>query len=212
MPTDELAATIAPPRDELRHSQRIGSILVMVVVMLYVGSGVMIQVLFDEMRYEKPFFFSYVSVSLCSLYLLGFGAISCQQRCQQRWPRHAYSKVQQGAPSSARMSPLQLLRPALHLAPSYFCLNYTYFFSLDLTSVSSTMILSASTGVWTLLFSRLLLGEALTRLKLVTVCVSLLGMSLVVLCAPGAHVFEFGDFPGSCVCGPASRAGCGKRA
>ena len=47
------------------------------------------------------------------------------------------------------------------------------------------MILSASTGVWTLLFSRILLGEKLTRLKLVTVFVSLVGMSLVVLSARG---------------------------
>ena len=84
-------------------------------------------------------------------------------------------------------SPLQLLRPALLLAPSYFCLNYTYFFSLDLTSVSSTMILSASTGVWTLLFSRLLLGEKLTRPKLATVAVSLIGMSLVVLSSHHSH-------------------------
>ena len=81
---------------------------------------------------------------------------------------------------------MQLLRPALLLAPSYFCLNYTYFFSLDLTSVSSTMILSASTGVWTLFFSRLLLGEPLTRLKLATVAVSLVGMSLVTVSAHGS--------------------------
>ena len=49
---------------------RIGSLLVLVVVCLYVGSGVMIQVLFDEMEFEKPFFFSFVSVGLCSTYLL----------------------------------------------------------------------------------------------------------------------------------------------
>jgi len=167
-------------------SQRLGSMLVLVVVMLYVGSGVMIQMLFDDMRYEKPFFFSYISVSLCSVYLLGAGWISCQQRCQQQWPRHAYSKVQQGS-HVTRMSPMQLLRPALHLAPSYFCLNYTYFFSLDLTSVSSTMVLSASTGVWTLLFSRMLLGQPLTRLKLAVVAFSLLGMTLVTTAARGSH-------------------------
>ena len=39
--------------------------------------------------------------------------------------------------------PMRLVRPALLLAPAYFCLNYTYFLSLDLTSVSETMILSS---------------------------------------------------------------------
>jgi len=184
--TSENALPISPTsREGMRHSLRIGSVLVLFVVMLYVGSGVMIQMLFDEMHYEKPFLFSYVSVSLCSFYLLSFGATSCQQQCQQvqraSSPRHAYSKVQEGE-ASTQASPLQLLRPALQLAPSYFCLNYTYFFSLDLTSVSTTMILSASTGLWTLLFSRLLLGQPLTRFRLLTVAVSLVGISLI----PGA--------------------------
>ena len=187
--TSENALPISPTsREGMRHSLRIGSVLVLFVVMLYVGSGVMIQMLFDEMHYEKPFLFSYVSVSLCSFYLLSFGATSCQQQCQQvqraSSPRHAYSKVQEGE-ASTQASPLQLLRPALQLAPSYFCLNYTYFFSLDLTSVSTTMILSASTGLWTLLFSRLLLGQPLTRFRLLTVAVSLVGISLITGAARG---------------------------
>lgn len=182
---DEIVVVEAAPIDLLKVSNwsvatkhRVGSLLVLVVVSLYVGSGVMIQVLFDDMEFEKPFFFSFVSVGLCSLYLLSPLYHSCRQHFLPA--KHAYAKVQHQQATSVG-SPLHLLRPAMLLAPSYFCLNYTYFFSLDLTSVSSTMILSASTGVWTLLFSRILLGEKLTRLKLMTVCVSLLGMSLVVL-------------------------------
>ena len=45
-------------------------------------------------------------------------------------------------------------------------------------SVSSTMILSASTGMWTLLFSRLLLNDRLTWLKLATVAVEILQLLL----------------------------------
>ena len=37
-------------REQKGRSQRLGTILVLMVVLLYVGSGVMIQVLFDEMR------------------------------------------------------------------------------------------------------------------------------------------------------------------
>lgn len=132
-------------------------------------------------RASHRFFFSYVSVGLCSIYLSHSALLSCQQYFMP--PKYAYSKELQLTVGHVRASPLQLLRPALLLAPSYFCLNYTYFFSLDLTSVSSTMILSASTGVWTLLFSRLLLAEALTHVKLATVALSILGMSLVTVSA-----------------------------
>ena len=176
--------------------RQVGTLLVLVVVGLYVGSGVMIQVLFDEMQYEKPFFFSFVSVGLCSTYLLQHVAIECRRTL---FPpqQGTYSKVDSNTSGGGIGSPLQLLRPAMLLAPSYFCLNYTYFFSLDMTTVSSTMILSASTGVWTLLFSRLLLGETLTRLKLVTVSVSLLGMSLVVLSAHSSSAAPAAATPGS---------------
>ena len=190
---------------------RIGSLLVLVVVCLYVGSGVMIQVLFDEMEFEKPFFFSFVSVGLCSTYLLSPLYHSCRRHLLTQSKHRTYTKVQQQPSPHAAVigSPLHLLRPAMLLAPSYFCLNYTYFFSLDLTSVSSTMILSASTGVWTLLFSRILLGERLTRLKLLTVFVSLLGMSLVVLSShlsPSPAASAAGSAAGSAAAAAAAAA------
>ena len=61
------------------RSQRLGTLLVLIVVGLYVGSGVMIQMLFDELQYEKPFFFSFVSVGLCSTYLLQSAALECRR-------------------------------------------------------------------------------------------------------------------------------------
>jgi solute carrier family 35 protein F5 len=122
---------------------------------------------------------------MCSLYLVQPGLASVRQYLLP--PKHAYSKELQQAPgTSSHVDPRELLHPALAIAPSYFCLNYTYFFSLDLTSVSSTMVLSASTGVWTLLFSRLLLKEALTRLKLCMVLISIIGMCLVTYSAHGS--------------------------
>ena len=56
--------------DPAKSKQRLGAILVLLVAVLYVGSGVAIQLLFDKMEFEKPFFFSYVSVTLCSAYLV----------------------------------------------------------------------------------------------------------------------------------------------
>ena len=137
----------------------------------------------------RRFFFSYVAVSLCSSYLLQYGYVHCR-RCFSPWGgKHGYTTIHGNSPVSAAQlilatrdprdklrthrvdrgvlqvsitnQPRQLVRPALLLLPAYFCLNYTYFLSLDLTAVSNTMVLSASTGIWTLLFSRLLLNVRL---------------------------------------------------
>ena len=115
---DEIVVVEAAPIDLLKVSNwsvatkhRVGSLLVLVVVSLYVGSGVMIQVLFDDMEFEKPFFFSFVSVGLCSLYLLSpfttaAAAFLASQACVC-WVQH------QQATSVG--SPLHLLRPAMRL-------------------------------------------------------------------------------------------------
>ena len=152
-----------------------GAALVLSVALLYVGSGVAIQVLFEELDFEKPFFFSYVSVSLCSVHLLQYFYLQGRRSWRRRESSNYRQLEQLDTVEQTQVSilnePWLLVRPALLLSPAYFCLNYTYFLSLDLTSVSETMILSASTGVWTLLFSRLLLKEHVTQTKLLTVAV-----------------------------------------
>ena len=73
-----------------QQRRRLGGVLVVLVTVLYVGSGVAIQVLFDDMKFEKPFFFSYISVSLCSSYLLQFGYLRCRRSCVRS--THVYSQ------------------------------------------------------------------------------------------------------------------------
>lgn len=195
--------------------RRLGAMLVVVVAMLYVGSGIAIQLLFDELDFDKPFFFSYLSVMLCSTYLSSFGVLSCRLRCRAarrrggglwsccpRGRNHSTigysgllipelladeSAAAAGAEGTLTLAnhPRRLLRTAAMLAPAYFALNYTYFLSLDLSSVSETMVLSASTGVWTLLFSRLVLREPMSRVKYATVVLSMAGICIVI--SSGAH-------------------------
>ena len=216
-PLKEAAAGSGEPSgaDALRTRHRLGAVLVIVVALLYVGSGVAIQTLFDDMNFEKPFLFSYVSVSLCSSYLLHVVYLQSRRsrcRCCTRGERRAsYRNLLPDASVDADAEPqlslvhkpAELLRSAVMLSPAYFALNYTYFLSLDLTTVSETMVISASTGaslappaplrhahappappraaagIWTLLFSRLILNEPLTRIKLATVFISMAGMILV---------------------------------
>ena len=189
-----------PAADEakllVRWKQQVGAFLVFLVALMYVGSGVMIQLLFEELEFEKPFFFSFASVALCSCHLGFFSLLRCRAVCRRRVapsggdggggapppPKpdaHAYNLLPTPKQVSVINRPEELVRPALLLAPAYFAPNYTYFLSLDLTSVSETMILSASTGVWTLIFSRLVLKEAMTRIRMMVVVVSMAGMCLV---------------------------------
>ena len=159
-PLKEAAAGPGEPSgaDALRTRHRLGAVLVIVVALLYVGSGVAIQTLFDDMNFEKPFLFSYVSVSLCSSYLLHVVYLQSRRsrcRCCTRGERRAsYRNLLPDASVDADAEPqlslvhkpAELLRSAVMLSPAYFALNYTYFLSLDLTTVSETMVISASTG------------------------------------------------------------------
>ena len=71
-----------PAADEakllVRWKQQVGAFLVFLVALMYVGSGVMIQLLFEELEFEKPFFFSFASVALCSCHLGFFSLLRCR--------------------------------------------------------------------------------------------------------------------------------------
>ena len=77
-----------PAADEakllVRWKQQVGAFLVFLVALMYVGSGVMIQLLFEELEFEKPFFFSFASVALCSCHLGFFSLLRCRAVCRRR--------------------------------------------------------------------------------------------------------------------------------
>eukprot|EP00164_Ancoracysta_twista_P004267 GFYU01005751.1.p1 GENE.GFYU01005751.1~~GFYU01005751.1.p1 ORF type:complete len:558 (-),score=126.96 GFYU01005751.1:132-1805(-) len=55
------------------HTPRsFGLVLLALVVLLWVGSSVSIQVIYKELDYQKPFLLTYYSTALFSIYLLGF--------------------------------------------------------------------------------------------------------------------------------------------
>mmetsp|Transcript_65402 Transcript_65402/g.108698 ORF Transcript_65402/g.108698 Transcript_65402/m.108698 type:complete len:419 (+) Transcript_65402:49-1305(+) len=197
-----------------RRRQRLGVLLVVLVALLYVFSGVFIQLLFDDLEYDKPFAFSYISVMLCSCYLLNAGYRQCQQGALRSLTGHAYSNLPSNsnlptadAAVSVLQKPKGLVKPAIMLAPAYFALNYCYFLALDMTSVSETMILSASTGLWTLIFSRLILLEKLTVHKLVSVAVAASGVCMITLSSRAAMLAHNGSHASATKDGMISVAG-----
>ena len=86
-----------PAADEakllVRWKQQVGAFLVFLVALMYVGSGVMIQLLFEELEFEKPFFFSFASVALCSCHLGFFSLLSCRAVCRRHGPPDGASRL-----------------------------------------------------------------------------------------------------------------------
>eukprot|EP01104_Vermistella_antarctica_P016023 TRINITY_DN537_c0_g2_i1.p1 TRINITY_DN537_c0_g2~~TRINITY_DN537_c0_g2_i1.p1 ORF type:complete len:553 (-),score=129.02 TRINITY_DN537_c0_g2_i1:181-1839(-) len=74
---------------------------------------------------------------------------------------------------------MDLLRAAAIITPIYTFVNYTYNLSLIWTSVSSSSVLSATSGLWTLLFGVIASVEKFSVSKLIASIVCLVGVVIV---------------------------------
>ena len=77
-----------------------------------------------------------------------------------------------------RVKPLQMLFCVL-IGLSLFCTGYFYYASMQLTSVSTAVILMYTSPIYVMTFSILFLGEKLTKTKLIAVILMLVGCSFV---------------------------------
>lgn len=115
----------------------VGFVLLLSVIVIWVGSSVAIQEMFLEIGFYKPFFLTYLSTALFSVYLVSL-----------IWKRVEWGFLKKTAFASAQFCPL------------WFFANYFFNLSLGQTTVSSTTILSSSSGVFTLCLSILILKES----------------------------------------------------
>ena len=95
---------------------------------------------------------------------------------------------------AAQPGPTRALGTAGRLGVLYFSYQLFFNLGLELSTVSATTVISASSGLWTLLFSALLLAEPVGAVKLASVALSFLGVVAVVMAAPRAE-----DGPGGAV-------------
>eukprot|EP00026_Physarum_polycephalum_P008125 Phypoly_transcript_08203.p1 GENE.Phypoly_transcript_08203~~Phypoly_transcript_08203.p1 ORF type:complete len:412 (+),score=31.56 Phypoly_transcript_08203:177-1412(+) len=68
--SNEVTITLSPAQQRRRHL--IGLCLAVCVVIIWVSSSVLIQMIFQDADFNKPFFLTYLSTSLFSVYLFGF--------------------------------------------------------------------------------------------------------------------------------------------
>lgn len=141
----------------------IGFILLGIVVVLWVGSSTLIQTIFEDTDFSKPFFLTYFSTSLFSLYF-----IDIYRRRKD---------IQENVLPSYRLTG----KIALQFCPLWFLANYLYNLSLTTTSIASSTILSSTSGIFTLLLSICMIKASPDLIKFIAVLVSFGGGTMIAL-------------------------------
>ncbi|KYQ99968.1 hypothetical protein DLAC_03557 [Tieghemostelium lacteum] len=168
----------------------IGFICILVVVFLWVFSGIITQVIFTEEDFNKPFFLTYFSTSIFSLYLFGFTfkwkewtSIPFDSYSKRRSKMLLSSSSIDGSIDSSqpkyKFTIKQILRISLSLAFIWFLANYTYNLSLARTSVATNTILSTLSGIFALFLSVFFKVDKFTFEKLIATLFTLVGVILV---------------------------------
>lgn len=188
----------------------VGIICIISVVVLWVGSSELIQTIFDSQqahfRFESPLFLTFYSTSLFALYLTGF---IFSKRWRQICPgqredvgraaqdeedvgllddgdRSSCDGAIEGVVEPVQASAVQTMILSAQFAPLWIFANLSFNTSLCRscgtgTSVSSNTLLSSSSGVFTLIFSIVFLGDEFSMWKFACVLGSVGGVSLLVL-------------------------------
>ncbi|KAF8622248.1 hypothetical protein AX15_007187 [Amanita polypyramis BW_CC] len=185
-----------------------GIAILLLVVFLWTASNFVTQDLYDD-GYEKPFLVTYLNTSSFALYLLPF-YIAKQRKWWQFFPfvrsrglrgEHEYrplntdSEISEEsmisrAPAPGIGEPKEALPPlttrqtanlALTFCFLWFIANWSLNASLNYTTAASAMILSSTSGFFTLGIGRLFHVETMTRIKTLAVITSFLGVALVYL-------------------------------
>ena len=187
--------------------QLAGVLLILLVVVLWTGSSVAIQLVFETHRFSKPFFLTYASACLLTVYLPFYPdrvrdlVLLAAEQLPSREARAGERPRTRASPRQAKYSRLEVdregnaadsaaesaapadeeaeaeaavevplgtaesLEVALRVGVLWFVLNLSFNVSLQLSSVSSVTIISATSSIWTLLVSAARTSERPTRLK-----------------------------------------------
>ncbi|OQS07760.1 Drug/Metabolite Transporter (DMT) Superfamily [Thraustotheca clavata] len=156
-----------PPAPSIsRMRWLIGVGCVVIVAVIWTFSSVLVQYVFDDLDFNRPFFVTYVANSLfvvnLPLYYIGkhFGFVKNTEE---------QATVRQTFKISAIVAPL------------WFIANFTYTISLSMTSVTSSTIISSTSAMFTFGLSIYFLKEKFTWSKLGGVALCMLGNSCTVL-------------------------------
>ena len=197
------AVRVVVARERQWRRWSVGILFVVLVACIWALASVLVQYIYDDAGFDAPFFLTYTCTSLFGAYLPVWAALracglvsataegrysSLRDEVSQR-RRHSLSAFEE---SSSLVETMQVaesteervishrghLRLALIICPLWFLANWTYNESLDLTSVTSSTIISTTSTIWTYILSVLFANEGFRWLGLGGVALTFAGAVL----------------------------------
>jgi len=163
----------------------VGCIFLVCVAIIWNFSSVLIQYIFNDLSFEAPFFLTSFGMALFSVNLpiyyvtkiwlphLGRGLSGQGMSELPQVKSESVPGVTQTPHDKATIK--RTMIAAAIVAPLWFVANFTYNESLNLTSVTSSTILSATSSVFTLILAVWVLNERFTWMKALGVALCMAG-------------------------------------
>jgi len=189
------------------NSYALGLLFILLVAVIWSGSSVLVQYIFQDLDFQSPFLVTYICNSLFLIYLplwqlwisLGlveptnvtrkFDIISTDEN-DLNTSRSKFidnNNTINGESKDTQIvinksySHYDVIKIAIYVAPIWFIANCLYSFSLFMTSVSSTTIICNLSGVFTLTIAYFLGLEDITLGKVLGIIFCFVGVVLVAL-------------------------------
>uniref|UniRef100_M4BZI1 EamA domain-containing protein n=1 Tax=Hyaloperonospora arabidopsidis (strain Emoy2) TaxID=559515 RepID=M4BZI1_HYAAE len=170
----------------------LGVSFLLIVALIWTFASVLVQYIFHTLSFQRPFFLTYIGMSLFSVNLPLWYMSQVLLPRLKAWVR--------GVPICGKFSHTELLRRSgtqasygqifcmsAVVSPLWFIANVTYNESLNLTSVSSSTIVSSTSTVFTFLLSVVALKEPFVWIKLAGVVLCMAGNVSTIMNDKGTH-------------------------
>uniref|UniRef100_U9SJ68 EamA domain-containing protein n=1 Tax=Rhizophagus irregularis (strain DAOM 181602 / DAOM 197198 / MUCL 43194) TaxID=747089 RepID=U9SJ68_RHIID len=176
-----------------RHRYAIGILTLLCVVFIWVGSSFLMNNIFANQKYNKPFIITYTCTASFSLYLLYF-ICNKKRHIDKQSERSLNSNDGMNVNNHPHIDPHDVLssmhdeeklttRQVAELGFTFcilwFAANWSTNASIAYTSVASSTILSSTSGLFTLIIGSLFGVEKFTLIKLAAVLISIFGVFLI---------------------------------
>eukprot|EP00002_Diphylleia_rotans_P027773 TRINITY_DN557_c0_g3_i3.p1 TRINITY_DN557_c0_g3~~TRINITY_DN557_c0_g3_i3.p1 ORF type:complete len:421 (+),score=75.45 TRINITY_DN557_c0_g3_i3:62-1324(+) len=199
------------------RKQLFGVSLVVFVVTIWVLTAELMQYIFEEQEYSKPFFLTFFSNGLLMLFLLRhmtswkstreiFQALRSASVLRdyrllpeddKSIPSSPEQERSEAVDGDGEYPPHIIASIAIKISPFWFLSIWSYNASLVLTSVASNTILSSTSSLFVLVIGRIVGMETITIPKAISAVVTVAGVALVALGDGGG--FEGESFIGDLV-------------
>ena len=176
-----------------------GFIFLGITVIIWVGSALLIKVIFssNETKFDKPFFLTYFSESMYSVYLFSLIYYCCLNKKRGNNSRGNIEEelinlsdelinvsdvengVNRNINGAKEYSLWNIFKLSMIFAPFMMTSNYLYNLGLDHASVSSVCILSNTSSIFVFILSIIILHDKLKYIKVIAILICFGGVLLI---------------------------------